>query len=289
MSFSALFNQKVFDQKAAETLHNLTMSGDTEAAGVRATNAAPDGTKNPEESDSKAAKNKKMQDLLNWVRINNIQIEDFQKWMRERALKLEQDIADNLKKIGETTANMMKNGEFIGKAEKLLRDFKDGKPVDKKEALNLLQERGLKVNEDLPLAVLMQNYIRPEIAKANEENETSESDIHSFEVLNEKAKTEIGILTEQAQKIRETKQELKRQGFSDEEIEERVWQGVSEDVILEYRNQYNEPDKTANTMRIEQKVDGAETASLSLNDDSFSIDEPPTNTNKPQVSAPGIG
>lgn len=102
-------------------------------------------------------------------------LEDMAQFWEDKAREAEEKAAQLRAEIAKNVERMQENSAFIGEADKLLEDYKNGKAVDENAARNLLKKRGVEGVDDMSMAVLMQR-LQDERDKADQENRDLDQD-----------------------------------------------------------------------------------------------------------------
>jgi DNA repair exonuclease SbcCD ATPase subunit len=204
---------------------------------------------------------------------------------QEEADKLRKKIADNYEQMG-------KNSDFIGAVDKLLKAHERGEPLDQEKLRKLLKEQGAKVDNDTPLAILLQTA-EEMIIKADDDNRHLEIDASIYEKEADKYDAQFEKYSNKVEDLKAELDDLKAQNLSEEEYlqrEEKIWEGVSDEARNEYENQYGDSQLDKNLqMTVQTKEEQAQSFdALAMMDEP--IGENIENPQKKSVSpTPSIG
>lgn len=186
------------------------------------------------------------QNMENWSVADHIrEFNIFADWMDQKADEFEQQARDERKQIETNIEKMQANSEFIGEADGILG--KDKKDIDPAKIRELLKKRGVEVDDDVPLVVLLEK-LEAERNNANQENERLETENKIHEENAVTAENTAETYRTQAKEIREKTQEIENNPNLSEEQKkqmlEQLWKDVPKEILEKYEAEYGQTEYT---------------------------------------------
>lgn len=167
-------------------------------------------------------------------------MDDMFNHMAEIAEKLRERARDERNQIEKNTEQMQDNADFIGKGERWIDDYKNGKPVDKEKVIEELRKRNLNVSDNLPIAVLINTHLRDELDRANDENRVLEQNNTARDKNASHYEQGADDLDKQRDNLSQDFENLKNKGLTGEDFEQAAQELLDKydnEVINNYRRE----------------------------------------------------
>lgn len=278
MSYSDQFNEK------AKQLEWVQKYSGPESGVIASGNQTEDIKRKIDEKKGRRPKENAAYDLI----VNAQYMDNFIEWLEEEADRLRDEAKDEREAIVRNIERMGQNSDDIGVMERMQKDHAAGQPVDQKKLVEMLRKRGMDVDMDMPLAVLMHSYVPKAIEAANNENEHLEVDNDIHEQNADTKEQQADALDAQAATLRTQEAQLKAKypDPNDENYQkglEEIWQDVPREIVRVYADNYKEVDVVAanqEDIKMTQQFAGLNKTTPSLgnnsSDESPSLAAPPS-------------
>ena len=223
--------------------HQLTVRGKAEDSNLIESNAVNEASDNPRTKKGREKEKKKFDRLMrklirgmeNWsVEDHFRELDKFRAWLNARADELEKQAG---KLIEEYSPKMQANSEFISEADTILEAHKNDQPVNLEDVRKLLKKRGIEVDEDVPLVVLLEKLEQAR-NEVEQENKAYENEINALINQADEYRTQAEKIHTAAEKI---KDDLKHGRITKEEARRQLkelWKDVPEKIKDEYEQEY---------------------------------------------------